>query len=75
MRQRRRMLDLSQREVADLVGVHRNAVLYWERGQRMPTALQLAKVARVLGSPPWTLFDVVDQQGDAVSDPWKGHRR
>jgi hypothetical protein len=61
MRQRRRMLDLSQREVAD--------------GQRMPTALQLAKVARVLGSPPWTLFDVVDQQGDAVSDPWKGHRR
>lgn len=75
MRQRRRMLDLPQREVADLAGVHRNAISYWERGHRMPTALELAKVARILGSPLWELFDVVDLQGDPVSDPWKGRRR
>ncbi|NJD27417.1 MAG: helix-turn-helix transcriptional regulator [Chloroflexi bacterium] len=74
LRQRRRMLDIPQRELAERVGVHRNAISYWETGRRMPTALDLAKLGRALGSPPWELYDVVDVDGNPISKPWVGYR-
>lgn len=75
LRARRRMLDLSQQHVANQVGVHRNALSYWEHGRRVPSSLELARVARVLGTPLWDLFDVVDVDGTPVSNPWRGLRR
>lgn len=74
LRARRRYLDLTQQYVADQAGIHRNALSYWERGHRIPDSLELAKVARVLGTPYWDLFDVVDINGATVEDPWRGRR-
>jgi transcriptional regulator with XRE-family HTH domain len=68
------MLDMAQRTLAERAVVHRNAISYWERGHRVPTVLELARVARVLGSPLWELFDVVDENGATVSNPWRGRR-
>lgn len=66
LRQRRRLMELSQRRLSTLVGAHENAVLYWERGHRRPGILDLVKVARVLGTPLPDLFDVFDQTGNPV---------
>jgi transcriptional regulator with XRE-family HTH domain len=74
MRRRRRMLDLSQAAIAQRAGVHRNAISYWERGRRGPTHLEFARVARILGSRPEDLFDVVDINGNTVSEPWRGKK-
>lgn len=68
------MLELTQQQLADLVGVTRNAVADWERGKSGPTALHLALVGRALGSPPWELYDVVDQDGGLVDRPWVRRR-
>lgn len=72
LRQRRRYLDISQATLARRVGVHRNAVSYWEHGRRVPSSLELARVARVLGTPYWELFDVVDAEGTTITKPWVG---
>ena len=74
LRTRRRALDLSQAVVARQAGVHRNAISYWERGRRGPTHLEFARVARILGSRPEDLFDVIDIDGNTVSEPWRGKR-
>ena len=74
LRQRRRLLDITQAALARRVGVHRNAVSYWEHGRRVPSALELARVGRVLGSPPWELYDVVDADGNTIAKPWVGQR-
>ena len=72
LRQLRRLLDIPQRTLAARAGVHRNAISYWERGHRVPTVLELARVSRILGTPPWELFDVLDAEGAPVSKPWRG---
>jgi transcriptional regulator with XRE-family HTH domain len=74
LRQRRRLLDISQAALARRVGVHRNAVSYWEHGRRVPDSLVLVKVCRVLGSPPWELYNVVDQNGNTIAKPWVGQQ-
>ena len=73
LRQRRRLLDMSQTTLAAHAGVHRNVVSHWERGRRIPSTLELARAARALGTPLWDLFDVVDPEGNPV--PWRGARR
>jgi transcriptional regulator with XRE-family HTH domain len=64
LRARRRMLDLSQRGLAVLVGAHANAVLAWEKGRgEGPSLEQFVRAARVLGTPLNELFDVWDKEG------------
>ena len=74
LRRRRRALDLSQAYVAEHAGVHRNAISYWERGHRGPTHAEFTRVARILGARPQDLFDVVDINGNTVSNPYRGKR-
>lgn len=75
MRQRRRMLDISQADLAKAIGGHRNSISYFERGHRIPDALQLFYLARALGTPIHELVDAHDQNGSTVNDPWRGQRR
>jgi len=64
LRARRRMLDLSQRGLASLVGANANAVLDWEKGRGQGPALeQFVRAARILGTPLNDLFDVWDAEG------------
>lgn len=46
MRERR---DLTQRDLAEAVGVHVTAVSHWEQGLSRPSVLRLAAVAKALG--------------------------
>lgn len=69
---RRRMLDVSQKRLAELIGVHRNAVSYWEHGLRQPSHEKFVAAAIALGSPPWELYDVLAPDGSPLSRPWKG---
>lgn len=40
---------LSQRDLADALGVHYTAVNHWERGMARPSVTRLAAVAKALG--------------------------
>lgn len=63
-RVRRRMLDLSQRGMAPLVGANANAILDWEKGRGQgPYLEQFVRAARLLGTPLNDLFDVWDSEG------------
>src|SRR3954462_7351745 len=46
---RRRAVGLSQKQLAEKVGVHEVTLSEWERGLRLPNATKLARVARELG--------------------------
>src|SRR5689334_14976475 len=46
---RRRAVGLSQKQLAEKVGVHDVTLSEWERGLRRPNATKLARVARELG--------------------------
>jgi len=48
LRTRRKELDLSQREVAEAVGVSRTAVGLWETGQTGPKRANVQSLARIL---------------------------
>jgi len=45
----RKKADLSQAQLAELVGVGRGAVWHWENGDSAPTGARLPKVAEALG--------------------------
>ena len=48
-RNRRKMLNLRQRDLAELAGITLRGLTDLERGQANPTLKQLAKIADVLG--------------------------
>jgi len=53
-RELRRLAGLSQQDVAEVLGVHRETVSRWERGERTPRGERLlayATVLRVLREP------------------------
>jgi len=61
LRHRRRLLGVSQRALAPLCGgCHPSLISHWERNARMPSALQLVRLARALGTPTFMLFDVIE---------------
>ena len=62
LRVRRQLLDISQVRLAHRIGAYRNSVHYWENGTRMPSALDLIRMARVLGTPTFELFDVIEEK-------------
>lgn len=49
IRRARLRAGISQQEVADAIGVGVTSVSRWEVGTRVPSAVRLAKLARVLG--------------------------
>ena len=44
-------LDLTQRELANLIGVSHVTIFRWENGDRTPNVNYLADLANILGEP------------------------
>lgn len=63
LRQRRKLLRLRQRDLAELAGVTLRGLTDLERGQANPTVNQLAKILDVLGLE----FRVVERSAHATS--------
>lgn len=51
IRERRMLLGLSQYELADRLQVRQGAVSAWERGLRIPSRENLARISSELGIP------------------------
>lgn len=47
---------ISQRELAEALGVDQSAVSNWERGKAEPTAFNIRRIADLLGVEPGDLF-------------------
>ena len=53
----RKQARLSQKDVAEALGVGQSAVSHWERGSVMPTSSKIPELARILGTTAQALFD------------------
>lgn len=49
LRIRRRVLEMSQRELADISGYGRERISQWEQGHRLPNISQFEDLAKALG--------------------------
>jgi Zn-dependent peptidase ImmA (M78 family)/transcriptional regulator with XRE-family HTH domain len=49
LRQARELAEYSQQEIAEILGVVRETVSYWENDRRVPSAVQLARLAEAYG--------------------------
>ena len=56
VRKRRRELDLSQEELAERAGLHRNYISDIERGDRNPSLENIYKLSKALGIKVSALF-------------------
>ena len=56
IRQYRERAGLTQKELAELVGVNHSAVSFWENGKAAPTTANIIKLANVLQCKPGDLF-------------------
>lgn len=63
LRERRTSLGLSQEELADLAGLHRTYVGSIERGERNPSLLNIARLARALRVKPSELMPELPARG------------
>lgn len=76
-------IELSQRQLARLLGVSPSAVSRWEAGHRFPTLSHLAKIADLAGRPASALLVATEEllrvarDGDAARDTSgpDGHRQ
>ena len=59
---------LSIHQVAEMVGVHVNAVSRWENGGAEPLGSNLIKMSRLYGcSPEYLMEQTSDRDGEAVA--------
>lgn len=56
----REAAEMSQQELADILGVGRSAVAMWETGQALPRVESLAKMAQLFGC---TMDELVKKEG------------
>ena len=59
IKQHRARLDLTQQDLAEKVGVRRQAILAIEKGKYVPSALLAFQIAEVLGMRVDELFEMV----------------
>ena len=59
IKQHRARLDLTQQDLAEKVGVRRQAILAVEKGKYVPSALLAFQIADVLGMRVDELFEIV----------------
>lgn len=57
IKQKRERLKITQKELADQIGVERSTVAKWEAGVALPAAAKLPKLAEVLGCSVADLFE------------------
>ena len=63
---RRKMLDLSRRDLAEIVEVTPTMVGFWEQGRHAPAPRMQALLIRRLGIDPVTVSKLVLAGGDAA---------
>lgn len=56
IRQFREQAGLTQKQLAEAVGVDQSAVARWENDENNPTAARIMQIADVLGCNPGDLF-------------------
>lgn len=61
IKQHRARLDLTQEDLAERVGVRRQAILAIEKGKYVPSALLAFQIAAELGMRVDELFEVVEE--------------
>ncbi len=64
LRRRREALEISQEDLAERAGLHRNSVGLMERGQRMPTILVVQQLAGALETTMSDLLAEVEREPD-----------
>lgn len=69
IRERRRSLNLTMKELAKMVGVSEGAISHYETGRREPDPDMLKKIAYVLGVSVDYLLGVDDQDFAETTDP------
>ncbi len=57
LKQHRRKLDITQKELANLLGVDATSVTKWETGEALPRADKLPQLAQILDCKIDDLFD------------------
>lgn len=48
--------DLSQKQLAEKLGISRATVVNWEKGKTSPTGVQLLKISKISGIPVNYIF-------------------
>lgn len=56
IRELREAKGMTQKELADALGINQSAVARWETGENEPTAFNVRRIADVLGTSPGELF-------------------
>lgn len=64
LRQRRKELGKTQRQVAAIIGVSSPAYLYWEKGMRTPTLHNVYFLAKAMEVQPSTLLALLPELQD-----------
>lgn len=62
IKQHRARCDLTQKELADAVGVSRQTIHFVEKGQYVPSTLLAFKIARRLGMKVDELFEIQEDE-------------
>lgn len=65
----RRKKDLTQMELAVILGVDQTAISRWEKGKGFPSAGKLPEVAAVLGC---TIDELFEREDEAVREGGEG---
>lgn len=58
----RELRELSQRDLANYLGVDQSAVAKWETGVSLPSADKLPKLAQILGCTIDELYDTTNEE-------------